>query len=287
MISIQNPTHYEQFQTSQNKVTNMNIKQICKSLLFIPMWLALFPIFAQDITVRGTIMEAALNEPVIGATVIVEGNASYGTVTDINGNFILTSVPQDAIIIVSYVGYETLNIPINGRTEIIVTLKEDTELLDEVVVVGYGQQRRINLTGAVDQIDGSTFKDRPITNLSQGLQGMVPNLNITPADGRPTQSPALNVRGATSIGQGGESLVLIDGVEGDPALINPHDIESVTVLKDASAAAVYGARAAFGVILITTKRPTQDRTEVTYTANYSIKNPTYITDFVTDGYQWA
>lgn len=265
----------------------MKIKQIPKSLLFIIVLIASFPTVAQDITVKGNITEATFNEPVIGATIIVQGDASRGTVTDIDGNFTLTSVPNDAVLVISYVGYTTQLIPINGRSTISITLKEDSELLDEVVIVGYGQQRKVNLTGAVDQIDGATFKDRPITNLSQGLQGMVPNLNITPADGRPTQSPAFNVRGITSIGQGGEALILIDGVEGNPALINPHDIESVSVLKDASAAAVYGARAAFGVILITTKSPAQDRTEVNYTANYSIKNPTYTPNFVTDGYLWA
>lgn len=234
--------------------------------------------------VTGTVKDTQ-SVPVADATVDGGNNV---TKANVNGYFELIVPAEDVTVSVSAVGFAEKRIRVGRTTNSInVVLETADELIDEVVVVGYGQQRRSNLTGAVDQISGSTFQNRPITNLSQGLQGMVPNLNITPADGRPTQSPALNVRGVTSIGQGGEALVLIDGVEGNPALINPHDIESVTVLKDASAAAVYGARAAFGVILITTKNPIQDQARINYTANYAIKDPTYIPDFVTDSYVWA
>src|SRR5690606_14852147 len=126
-----------------------------------------------------------------------------------------------------------------------VTLAEDMASLDEIVVVGYGIQKKANLTGAVDQVTSEVFQNRPIPNVAQGLVGAVPNLNIRMLDGKPTQSPSFNIRGTTSIGQQGSALVLIDGVEGDPRMLNPNDIESISVLKDASSASIYGARAAF------------------------------------------
>src|SRR5690606_4523122 len=127
----------------------------------------------------------------------------------------------------------------------------------------------------------------PITNVAQGLVGAVPNLNIQMLDGKPTQSPAFNVRGTTSIGQGGNALVLIDGVEGDPRMLNPNDIENISVLKDAASASIYGARAAFGVVLITTKSANEGRTSITYNANMSIKSPTTMPDNITESYPWA
>lgn len=159
--------------------------------------------------------------------------------------------------------------------------------LNEVVVVGYGTQRRGNITGAVTQVGGEVLDNRSIPNITQGLQGVIPNLNLVMGDGKPIQSPAYNVRGTTSIGQGGNALVLVDGVEGNPALINPNDVASVTVLKDASSAAIYGARAAFGVVLITTKAPAKQKTSVAYSSSYSFKKPTTVPDVVTDGYQYA
>jgi TonB-linked SusC/RagA family outer membrane protein len=159
--------------------------------------------------------------------------------------------------------------------------------LDEVIVVGYGTQRRVNATGAVDQITSKNLENRPMTNLTQGLQGQIPNLNLRMLDGKPTQSPSYNIRGTTSIGQGGSALILIDGFEGDPSLINPNDVETVTVLKDAASAAIYGARGVFGVVLITTKKGAKGRTSVTYSSNYALKSPVTRPDFVTDGYTWA
>ncbi len=123
------------------------------------------------------------------------------------------------------------------------------------MVVGYGTQKKANVTGAVSQVSGDVLDRRSIPNLAQGLQGEIPNLNLLPGDGKPVTSATFNIRGATSIGQGGNALVLIDGIQADPALLNPNDVASVTVLKDASSSAIYGARAAFGVVLITTKEP--------------------------------
>ncbi|RZK58143.1 MAG: TonB-dependent receptor [Pedobacter sp.] len=163
----------------------------------------------------------------------------------------------------------------------------DQKSLSEVVVVGYGTQKKENLTGAVDQVTSKALENRPLTNLTQGLQGALPNLNLKMMDGRPTQSPSYNIRGTTSIGQGGNALILIDGVEGDPSLLNPNDVETVTMLKDAAASSIYGARAVFGVILITTKKPVGGKTTVNYSTNYATKSPLQVPDFVTDGYTWA
>lgn len=159
--------------------------------------------------------------------------------------------------------------------------------MEEVIVVGYGTQKRVNATGAVDQISAEAFENRPITNLTQGLQGQLPNLNLRMLDGKPTQSPSYNIRGTTSIGQGGSALVLIDGFEGDPSQLNPNDVESISILKDAASAAIYGARGVFGVVLITTKKGVKGRTSVNYSSNFALKSPVVRPDFVTDGYTWS
>jgi len=173
-----------------------------------------------------------------------------------------------------YTGGDDINLPFR--------LSPSSGSLEEVIVVGYGTQKKINLTGAVDQVSGDVLENRAIPNLSQGLQGVIPNLNIRMGDGKPTQAPSYNVRGTTSIGQGGSALVLIDGVAGDPSMINPADIATISVLKDAASAAIYGARGSFGVVLITTKNPTKERTSVTYSVNHSIKSPVALPDFVSD-----
>ena len=226
------------------------------------------------------------NEPLAGATVRIDGT-TISTSTDNTGHFELPAQQGNIDLIVSLLGYKSSKQTISTTNPLIIVLESESALMDEVVVVGYGTQKKGNLTGAVAHIGEEAFKNRPITNISQGLQGMIANLNITPADGRPNQSPSFNVRGTTSIGQGGSALILIDGVEGNPALINPNDIESVTVLKDAASAAIYGARGAFGVVLITTKNPKNDQVQISYSGNYSIKTPTYVPEFVTDGYTWA
>ncbi len=225
-------------------------------------------------------------EPIPGASIVVKGT-TIGTISDMDGNFTLTGVPEDGTLAFSFVGMKTVEVQVVGQTAFNVVLQEQSLGLDEVVVVGYGTQKKANLTGAVDQVTSEVFENRTMTNVTQGLKGVVPNLNITLLDGRPNQAPAYNIRGTTSIGQGGNALVLIDGVEGDPSLINPNDIESISVLKDAASASIYGARGAFGVVLITTKNPTQGRTNITFSSNVSIKNPVVLPDYVWDGYTWA
>src|SRR5690606_3716681 len=208
------------------------------------------------------------------------------TATDIDGKYAIT-VPEGSTLVFSFIGFESQTIAVGGRSVIDVTLAEDMASLDEIVVVGYGIQKKANLTGAVDQVTSEVFQNRPIPNISQGLVGAVPNLNIQMLDGKPTQSPAFNIRGTTSIGQGGSALILIDGVEGDPRMLNPNDIESVSVLKDAASASIYGARAAFGVVLITTKSAKEGRTSISYSNNFSIKSPTAVPDNITESYPWA
>lgn len=197
------------------------------------------------------------DEPLIGVNIQVKGSTK-GTATDFDGRFTLDDIEEDAVLIISYIGYQTQEVAVAGRSDLTIVLAEDIKTLDEVVVVGYGTQKKANLTGAVDQVGSEVFDSRPMSNVTQGLQGVIPNLNISLADGKPNRSASYQIRGVSSIGQGGSALVLIDGVEGDPSMLNPNDIASVSVLKDASSAAIYGARGAFGVVLITTKNPEKE-----------------------------
>lgn len=191
-------------------------------------------------------------ETVIGASVVVKGTTN-GTITGLDGDFSLSGVTKGSILVVSFVGYQNTEVKWNGQPLTIV-LKEDTKVLDEVVVVGYGTQKKANLSGAIAAVDGKVLQDRPITNIGQGLQGVVPNLNITMNNGgAPGATSSFNIRGNTSL-NGGSPLVLVDNVQMDANLVNPDDIESISVLKDAASASIYGARAAYGVILITTKK---------------------------------
>lgn len=238
-----------------------------------------------DHVVSGVVSDAATGELLPGVNVLVK-STTIGTTTDSEGQYTL-NVPDNATLVFSFIGYRSQEIIIGAQTSADIQMSQDSKSLEEVVVIGYGTQKKINLTGAVDQVGSEVFENRPVPNLTQGLQGLVPNLNITIEDGKPIQSPSYNIRGLTSIGQGGSALVLIDGVEGDPRMINPRDVASVSVLKDASSAAIYGARGAFGVVLITTKKPAQGKMVVDYTTNYAIKSPTTVPDLVTNGYQSA
>ena len=202
----------------------------------------------QNGTATGVVKDA-LGEAVIGASVVVKGTTN-GTITDFDGNFSISNVKKGDIIQISFVGYQTQEIAWNGQAMNII-LKDDAQALEEVVVVGYGTQKKVNLTGAVAAIDGDVLEARPITNIGQGLQGVVPNLQVS-VSGAPGAGSSFMVRGDASI-NGGSPLVLVDNVQMDPNLVNPEDIASISVLKDAASAAIYGARAAYGVILITTK----------------------------------
>ncbi len=239
----------------------------------------------QQKEITGKVTDSS-GEPLPGATVMVKGT-TIGTVTDANGNFSLRIPANAQTLQISFVGMKTVEMPIGNRITFNVVLEEEAIGLQEVVAIGYGTMRKINLTGAVDQVSNEVFENRPMPNLIQGLQGVMPNVNIRMLDGKPTESPKINIRGTTSIGQGGQALVLIDGVEGDPSMLNPNDIETISVLKDASSCAIYGARGSFGVVLITTKKPQEGNFFITFSTNQSIKKPTFPPNYVTDGYTFA
>ena len=225
-------------------------------------------------------------QPLANVTVTIKGTNNR-TLTNVDGQFELRSTAANATLQFTIIGFKSAEVEMTAGKSQRVVLEESVFDVDEVVIVGYGKQKKLNLTGAVDQVTAEVFENRPITNVAQGLVGVIPNLNIQMLDGKPNQSPGFNVRGATSIGQKGDALVLIDGVQGDPMMLNPNDIETITVLKDAASASIYGARAAFGVVLITTKSAKEGKTSINYSTNYSIKSPTTVPDNITESYPWA
>lgn len=215
-------------------------------------------------------------EGIIGATVQQKGSLN-GTVTDLNGNFDLKVSAQETTLEISYIGYSNAIIKAKAGTPVRVTLRENTKVLDEVIVVGYGTQKKVNLTGSVSQVTAETFESRPVQNISQALQGVVPGMTFSVGanGGMLNNTPSVSIRGAGTIGKGSTSspLILIDGVEGNMNLLNPQDIESISVLKDAASSSIYGSRAPFGVILITTKQGKSGKPTISYTNNFRFNSP--------------
>ena len=234
--------------------------------------------------VSGTIISDE-GDPLIGVTVLVKGT-SVGTVSDFDGKYALELEDGNGTLIFSYTGYQSQELVVNNRSIIDVTMNVDIASLEEVIVVGYGSQKKVNLTGAVASISSEALENRPIPSVGQGLQGLIPNLNISIRNGDPTQSADFNIRGFESI-NGGSPLILVDGVPMALERINPNDIASVNVLKDASAAAVYGARAAFGVILVETKRGKSGKVKIQLSSELSAAKPIFNMDPVTDPYQFV
>lgn len=244
----------------------------------------------QQITVRGTVADKNLKDPIIGASIVLKGS-SHGTITDIEGNFSLSEVPVDGVLVVSYVGYKTKEVKVApGESRYNILLEEDTQALDEVVVVGFGTQRKSNLTDAVATVDTKVLESRPVTNLGQSLQGTVPGLNLSVGGlgGQLGQTMDVNIRGTGTISTGSKAstLILIDGIEGNMNNLNPDDIESISVLKDAAASSVYGSRAAFGVILITTKKGKSGKASVSYAGNARYYGPNHLPDLM-NSWQFA
>lgn len=250
------------------KCTEFNLKFIAAVLICImsPLWA-----FSQTITVSGTVVDE-LGEPLIGATVQQKGT-SNGTSTDIDGKYSLSISPKGTIT-VSYVGYNTQTIDVNGRNVINVTLEENSAVLDEVVVVGYGQMKRSDLTGSVVSVGEDAVKKSISTSIDQVLQGRAAGVQIQANSGTPGASTSIRIRGINSLNATNQPIFVIDGVVIDSATddessnplasINPSDIVSMDVLKDASATAIYGSRASNGVIMITTKRGKAGEATVTY-----------------------
>lgn len=242
--------------------------------------------FAQTRTITGTVLDNH-GQPVIAAAILVEGSKG-GEVTDQNGKFSI-KVPQGpATLNISCLGYTTKNVVVPANNDsVVITVEEDQMTLDETVVVGYGTQKKVNLTGAITSVGSKDLENRVAHNVTTMLQGSVPGLNISTSAGNPGNSASINIRGITSI-NGASPLVLVDGSIGDINRVNPNDVESISVIKDAAAAAVYGARAAYGVILVTTKSGSSKdgKATVRYSGRMGWEEPTTSTDYETRGY-WS
>lgn len=237
------------------------------------------------IKVKGVVDDAM--GPVIGASIVEKGNTGNGTITDIDGNFSL-NVSSNSTLIVSFVGYKAQEIPVAGKTFFTIDLKEDNEMLEEVVVVGFATQKKVNLTGSVGTATAKDIEARPVANAVQALQGVIPGLNISNSGngGELNATKSIDVRGTGTVGKdasgnafsSGSPLILIDGMEGDLNSINPQDIESISVLKDAAASSIYGSRAPFGVVLVTTKSGKSGRAQINYNMNMRYSTPIKMPD---------
>lgn len=230
-----------------------------------------FGAIAQNsITIKGQVVDAATNESLIGVSIQEKGTTN-GAITDMDGNYIL-KVAGNSTVIFSYIGYQTVELKAAAANGVI-KLKEDSETLQEVVVVGYGVQKKVNLSGSVSAIEGDKIAEKPSSNVMAALQGELPGVAILRSSGEPgSETSGMRIRGFSSANTT-STLVLIDGIEGDMTLLNPNDIESISVLKDAASAAIYGARAAAGVVLITTKSGTEGKPRINYNGYFSFNTP--------------
>lgn len=242
----------------------------CKSLgiLFLLCWIPLWA-FSQNIAVKGVVKDN-VGEGVIGASVLQKGTTN-GTITDFDGNFTL-NVPRNATLVVSFVGYQTQEVPVAGKTSLAITLKDDTKVLEEVVVVGYGTARKSDVTGSIASVNERTLKEVPSQNFTQALQGRVAGVEINRTSSRPGSEQQIRIRGTRSLNASNEPLIVLDGIPfpGNISDINPNDIKTLDILKDASSTAIYGSRGANGVILITTNKGGQGTPTVNYNGYYGL-----------------
>ena len=237
--------------------------------------------YFQETTITGTILDSN-NQPLAGASIVEKGTTN-GTQTDFDGNFQLDVSNPDAVLVVSYIGFASQEIPLAGETSINVSLKEDAANLDEVVVIGYGTQKKSDLTGAVGSVKSEELAERPAASLNQAMAGRVAGVNVTSGSGRPGGRTVVRIRGNTSVSIANTPLYVVDGVilnavnlpNGSTPIdyMNPNDIESIEVLKDAAAAAIYGSRASNGVVIITTKRGKSGKPKVSINSYVGIQNP--------------
>ncbi len=229
------------------------------------------------------VVKDAKGETIVGASVVVKESMSgsiIGTTTSFDGDFTLENIPMGSTIVISFIGYETQEVKWTG-TPLNIILKEDSKTLDEVVVVGYGVQKKVNLTGSVASVKGDELERRPVVDATQSLQGMVPGLLVSNGDsGRPGGTGTLTIRGQGNLANNANPYVLVDGVEMSLSDVNPSDIENISVLKDAAACAIYGARAAYGVILVTTKKGEEGKMRINYQGTVGWSTPTVLPDMV-------
>lgn len=264
-------------------------KIVIKLFIYASLMMLTTGLLAQTVpgkaTISGTVISATDNQPLMGVGVLIEGSTN-GTVTDVDGNFTITVPSADANITFSSLGYESKTFSAKDAVMMkLVSLNEENNVLQDAVVVGYGVQKKENLTGAISVVDSKTIEKRSNASLGGILQGTVPGLTVTVPSGRPGESADINIRGWNSINSG-SPLVLVDGVAGSLERVNPSDVESISVLKDASASAIYGAQAAFGVVLITTKSggDKDGKCTVQYNGRWGFSSPTTSTDWETRGY---
>lgn len=222
------------------------------------------------------IVKDANGEPLIGVNVVEKGNVQNGSITDLDGRFKL-NVGPNAVLVCSYIGYKTVEVPVNGQKSLTVTLREDSEALDEVVVIGYGTVRKADLAGSVAVMDNKQFKDQPVTRIEDALQGRVSGISVT-SSGVPGGDLKIRVRGASSINKSNDPLYVVDGIVRESGLdgISPEDIQSMQILKDASSTAIYGSRGANGVVLVTTKTGKAGQTQVVFDASVGFSNAYHI-----------
>ena len=262
-----------------------NFKKLQKTLglLFLFCMLPLSMASAQSI-VKGTVNDEA-GDPIIGATVKVQGT-NTGAITDMDGNFSLQAA-SNATLLVSYVGYMPQTVPVAGKSNLVIVLKEDVTTLNDVVVIGYGTMKKSDISGSVASVNTADMLKRTPTNIAQGLQGAAPGVMVTMQDGAPDANAAVRIRGVATINGNAAPLYVVDGVQvGTNAnFLNPTDIESIEILKDASATAIYGAAGANGVVMITTKHGTKGKTNINITANWGLQTAPGNLDVVSlDGY---
>lgn len=265
----------------------MMMKKIYEKLkLLLVVFAFLQAINAQAQTVvTGKVSDSDNSESLPGVSVSVKGG-KMSTSTDLNGNFKIQVPNTNSILVVSFIGYKPQEVNVGDLSTVNVRLVSDNIAMSEVVVVGYGTTKKVNLTGAVDVIKADRLENRPISNVGEGLQGLAPNLNVEVTSGDPSKPPTFNIRGFESI-NGGSPLILVDNVPMDLNSINPEDIKSVTILKDGAASAIYGARAAFGVILVETKNGVQGKTVVRLSSQLTLNKPIFNVDPIENGYEYA
>ena len=236
------------------------------SVLFL-LSFTLASVYAQNIQVKGTVVSGSDNEPLPGVNVVVKGTTNGG-ITDLDGNFTL-SVPADATLSITYIGFRSQEVAVNGKTSLKIVLQEDSETLDEVVVVGYGVQKKSVVTASIAKVSSEDLENKSPVRMDNALKGLAAGVDVTSASGQPGDSPRVRIRGIGTINNS-DPLYIVDGmpIGGGLDFVNPNDIESIEVLKDAASGAIYGARAANGVILVTTKKGKMGKAQINYNFSY-------------------